>query len=135
MKHKVITTDQGKVVIDESATIKEGDWFSCPPRGTSHKCTAMFEGNLIDNSWEGREKVEITKSSCFKILYTINFSLDKDIPMVIVEDEVERLANEIVIRNNKNGSENFSMDVFNGLVNDITKALKCQQKVYIRKRI
>ncbi len=87
MKYKVITTGQGIVVIDESATIKEGDWFNCPPRKTFHKCTAMFEGNLIDNSWEGREKVEITKSSCFKILYTINFSLDKDIPMVIVKDE------------------------------------------------
>jgi hypothetical protein len=81
MKHKVITTVQGqKVVVDESATIKENSYWL----------------NLDDNSVNKSDiwKLANNAPSCKKIIYTINFSLDKDIPLVIVEDEVERLANE-----------------------------------------
>ena len=74
MKHKIITTEQGKVVIDETAKISVNDFIT--------------DGYLVwkwldDSSLLGRKKV----------IATINFSLDKDIPMVTVEDEVERLAN------------------------------------------
>lgn len=50
--------------------IRIGDWFVSEPRQTIHKCTAIFEDNLIDNSWENRENVEITKNDCKKIIAT-----------------------------------------------------------------
>jgi hypothetical protein len=99
---KIKLEDNKIILVDESAEIKKADWFSCPPRKTYHKCTATFEGNLIDNSWEGRENVEITKSSCFKIIATINHSISLDVPMVVMENEVEKLSNyhiKILYRN------------------------------------
>jgi hypothetical protein len=67
MTHKIIQTDNYLLVVDDSK-ITEGDWFISIPRGTIHKCTAVFENNLIDKSWEGRDAVEITKSDCKKII-------------------------------------------------------------------
>ena len=82
MKHKVITTEQGKVVVDETAEIYENDFH-----------LHFYDGNsIISQSYNGGVKVVNFEKGYSKILYTINFSLDKDIPMVVVEDEVERLA-------------------------------------------
>lgn len=50
--------------------IRVGDWFVSEPRSTIHKCTAIFENNIIDDSWENRENVEITKNDCKKIIAT-----------------------------------------------------------------
>lgn len=115
MKYKIITTDKGKVLVDKSAKGKEGYCFN---KGL----------NRVDRLCRDYEKHSTEENTCFKIIVTINFSLDKDLPMVIVKDEVEKLAKEIVMKNNPNGAENFSMAVFNGLVSDITKSLKAQQK-------
>ena len=60
--------------------IKVGDWFISIPRGTIHKCTGVFENNLIDNTWENREKVEITKADCKKIIATTNKDLGIALP-------------------------------------------------------
>ena len=57
-----------RVLVYTDDEIKVGDWFISIPRGTIHKCTAIFENNLIDDSWEGREKVEICRNDCVKIL-------------------------------------------------------------------
>jgi hypothetical protein len=67
MKQKTIQTAKYLLIVDDSE-IKDGDWFISIPRGTIHKCTAVFENNLIDKSWEGRETIEITKSDCKKII-------------------------------------------------------------------
>ena len=67
MTYKIIQTENYLLVVDDSE-IKEGDWFISIPRGTIHKCTAVFENNLIDKSWEGRDAVEINKSDCKKII-------------------------------------------------------------------
>jgi len=72
MKYKVTKTLQGKVVIDES-DIEVNDFITDNYR--------IWEW-LDDSSLLGRHKV----------LATINFSINKDVPMVVVEDEVERLA-------------------------------------------
>ena len=71
---KTITTPHGKVLVDESAEIKEGDWF-------------VGINNII---WQ-RTLINPTKP-CNKIIATINHSVSLDIPMVIVEDEIEKLA-------------------------------------------
>jgi len=72
MKYKVTKTLQGKVVIDES-DIEVHDFITDIYR--------IWEW-LDDSSLLGRHKV----------LATINFSINKDVPMVAVEDEVEKLA-------------------------------------------
>jgi len=73
MIHKVIITEQDKILVDESAEIKEGDWYFIEyNKSIGYASKAFIDG---------------CKTNCFKILYTINFSLDKDLPMVIVEDE------------------------------------------------
>jgi hypothetical protein len=86
MKYKVVATAQGKVVIDETAKIKEntntfsqginGDWFY----------NSIYESIACTG--------DITRFD-FKIIYTINFSLDKDIPMIVVEDGVEKLVKSL----------------------------------------
>jgi len=81
MKYKVITTDGKKVVVNESAEIKEvteGYYYdfyekACP------KITHYYESDEI-------QKTE------FKIIATINHSISLNVPMIIVEDEVEKLA-------------------------------------------
>lgn len=76
MKHKVITTEQGKVVAtDKSIKLVRGDWH--------------IEKELIINQFPD---YLTDLDDCKKILYTINFSIDKDIPMIVVKDEVEDLA-------------------------------------------
>ena len=70
MKHKVMVTDQGKVVIDE---IEEGcKYYDGINIGTAFKNNAGFY------------------KDCDKIIATINHSIDLDIPMVIIEDEIKK---------------------------------------------
>jgi hypothetical protein len=69
--------------------IKEGDWFISIPRGTIHKCTGIFENNLIDNTWENREKVEITKADCKKIILTTDPDLIADGVQAIDDEFLE----------------------------------------------
>lgn len=79
MKYKVITTGKGKVVIDETAEIKIDDYYF------NHKTqTVQKRTHGTDNE---------SYMEFLKVILSINFSLDKEIPMVTVEDEVERLAN------------------------------------------
>jgi hypothetical protein len=112
MKYKEIKLEGNKsVLVDESAKIKDVDWH------IDNGIVKQWKGNLHSNRLTSK-----------KITATINHSVSLDVPMVIVEDELEKLAKEIVISNNPNGVENFSMVVFNGLSNDITEALKAQQK-------
>ena len=79
MEHKVIITSQGKVVVDETAEIKTDDWY-------------VDDTNQIRQSITFDKHYWSQRVDYCKIIYTINFSIDKDIPMVIVEDEVEQLA-------------------------------------------
>jgi hypothetical protein len=77
------------IYITSDEEIKEGDWFTSVPRGTIHKCTGIFENNLIDNTWENREKVEITKADCKKIILTTDQDLIKDGVQSIDDDFLE----------------------------------------------
>ena len=93
MKHKVITTDKGKIVVDESAEIKRG-YFCINEENTILKIKSLVKtenGDILVNCGD----VDFSESwlkDCKKIMYTINFSIDKDVAMVILEDEVENLA-------------------------------------------
>jgi len=84
MKHKVITTKQGKVVIDETAEIKEGYYLD------GEDIFGPFEigDMLIENNG--------------KIIATINHSISLDVPMIIVEDKVDNLALEWCLINKFN---------------------------------
>jgi len=90
MKHKLITTKQGKIVVDETAEINVNDFIT-----DSYKIWRWLD----NSSLLGRNKV----------LYTINFSINKDIPMVIIEDEVEKLVKELY----KMEDGNFTMNMVN----------------------
>ena len=63
---QVITTEQGKVVIDETAEISVNDFITDGYRVWKW---------LDDSSLLGRKK----------IIYTINFSLSKDVAMIVVD--------------------------------------------------
>jgi hypothetical protein len=81
MKHKVITTSQGKVVIDETADrSNQGFYVMFDTSSTLFSLIDKHTGGYVRNDqWS-------------KIIATINFSIDKDIPVIVVEDEVEKLA-------------------------------------------
>jgi len=130
MELRVVTTEKGKILVDESAEIKEGDWFFFKTDYKDHQgiYKNVYSNTVPNDSYCASGFGYCLKTMCSKITATINHSISLDVPMVIVEDEVEKLAKEIVIKNNPNGVENFSMNVFNGLVNYITKSLKAQQK-------
>ena len=76
MEYKVKETGDGKVLIDDSPEIKAGEAM------LTHKGleVATYSGFSFHKGSE----------FCFKIIATIGFSIDKDVPMVIVEDEVKK---------------------------------------------
>ena len=74
---KTITTPHGKVLVDESAEIEEG-WIV-----TRNNRVGKFEKT------DGKELLIGNKGL---VIATINHSVSLDIPMVIVEDEIEKLA-------------------------------------------
>jgi len=71
---KTLTTPQCKVIVNESAEIKEGNWFV----------------GINNTIWQ-RKLINPTKP-CNKIIATINHSISLDVPMVVIENEVEKLA-------------------------------------------
>ena len=75
---KTITTPQGKIMVDESAEIKEGIPFW-------GYCWNWFDkiNHFPNGCNQSRGKVE-------KIIATINHSISLDVAMVIVEDEIEK---------------------------------------------
>jgi len=75
MKYKAIHTEKGKILVDGSAKLITGDWH--------------IEKGLIINQFPD---YLTDLDECEKIIATINFSIDKDVPMIIIEDEVEKLA-------------------------------------------
>jgi hypothetical protein len=77
-KFKKISTPQGDVLVDESAEIKEGDKI-----GRNKKPFIVTAQKGWNNTLDLGYKV---------IIATINHSINLDVPMVIVEDEVEKLA-------------------------------------------
>ena len=70
---KTITTPKGKVLVDESAEIKEGDYIF-----------SAAENRVIKTQY----KVNDGFYNRIKIIATINHSISLDVPMVIVEDAV-----------------------------------------------
>ncbi len=103
IKYKLIHTQTkeeticDKVVVDgfdyyvSDENISKSDWFISLPRQTIHKCTHIFENNIIDNNYSNRENVEIVKFDCKKAIVTNNPKID--LPKVV--DEVEDKAKEI----------------------------------------
>ena len=74
---KTITTPQGKIIVDESAKIKPN----------TNTFIQGFNGDWFYNSvYKNIARIGDITSFDFKIIATINYSIDKDIPMVIVED-------------------------------------------------
>lgn len=81
MKYKVIDIpNKGKVVVDESAEIKDGDKLG---RNKEPFIITSQKGwnNTIDLGYR-------------VIVATINFSISLNVPMVVIEDEIKRLADE-----------------------------------------
>ena len=93
MKYKVIKLEDNKsVLVDDSAEIKEGDYYCVPHNIEGHilsNKTLIIKAthNFICNHY-----IKTKKGFHQKVVTTINHSIDKDIPMVIVEDEIEKLA-------------------------------------------
>jgi len=90
MEIKVVTTDKGRVFIDETAKIKESSYYEND--GVVFLSDAFYnEGNNPNNS---NPRVSDFNN---KIVATIDFSLDKDLPMVVIGDDINRLAFEYYI--------------------------------------
>ena len=75
---KTITTPHGKVLVDESAEIKEGEMGYNIHDTRFDICTTLNKESIQEH-WD-------------KVIYSINFSIHKDVAMVIVEDEIEKEA-------------------------------------------
>lgn len=85
MKYREIKLENNKsVLVDESAEIKEGGWFYNPE---TKECVLASKRML---SWNNDTSHE--HKGWIEIIATINHSIDLDVPMVVVEDEVEKLA-------------------------------------------
>jgi hypothetical protein len=117
MKHKVITTVQGKVVIDESAEIEEGcKYYDGINIGTAFKNNAGFY------------------KDCDKIIATINHSIDLDVPMVIVQDEVEKLAYKVfpkdILETSKGCFDDINSADRNNWINGYKAAKEEEEDVY-----
>lgn len=110
MKYKVITLKDNKsVLVDETADsvdIKLDDHY------------VAWEDNYETPQWVVYVLVSKTNGKTpYKVVATINHSINKNIPMIIVEDEVEKLANEAngyLFNNpkplNPNGSKALAFD-------------------------
>jgi hypothetical protein len=128
---KTIQTKTHILLVDETAEIKEGDFYiDITPinYGILYQSLGLSKSKGYEHwikSTTGVIKEPITQ--CTKIIAAypkINDVLEFETLPPNTEDDVEKLAESIVIKNNPNGVENMSMLVFNGLVNDITIALK-----------
>jgi hypothetical protein len=81
MKHKVITTEQGKIIVDETTEIKPNDYY------------VAWEDNYKIPQWIIYVLISgLNGKTPYKIIGTINHSINKNIAMVIVEDEVKILG-------------------------------------------
>jgi len=82
MKYKVITTDKGKIVVDESAEIKENTYYE--NNGVVFLSDSIYnEGNNPNNS-----NPRVTDFNN-KVIATINHSISLDVLMVIVQNEIK----------------------------------------------
>jgi len=73
MKYKVITTDKGKIVVDESAEIKENTYYE--NNGVVFLSDSIYnEGNNPNNS-----NPRVTDFNN-KVIATINHSISLDVP-------------------------------------------------------
>ena len=79
MELRVVTTEKGKILVDESAKIREGDWY-------------IDDTNQIRQSITSDKHYWAQRFNYYKVIATINHSIDLNVPMVIVEDEAEKLA-------------------------------------------
>jgi len=79
---KTITTPQGKVVVDESP--KNKNWFIPINNFYIDDC------NCIRKSLTNNVEYWAVRKNYYEILVSINVSLHKDLPMVIVGDEIEK---------------------------------------------
>jgi len=84
MKYKIKKTQYGDVLVDESAEIKTKTnvWNYCP------KTNFIFKGYVEDFA--------PTAVYPYPIIASINFSLDKDLLMIIIEDEAKKLADKLL---------------------------------------
>ena len=79
MKYKIITTDKGKSVVDESAEIKENTYYE--NNGVVFLSDSIYnEENNPNNS-----NPRVTDFNN-KVIATINHSISLDVPMVIYEE-------------------------------------------------
>jgi len=80
MKYKVITTKQGKFAIDEESVCNTGELYL-----SSIKQVIKPKSQGVIQAGD-------------KIIATINHSVSLDVPMVIIKDEVEKLADAYIER-------------------------------------
>ena len=95
MKYKEIKLDNNKsVLVDENAEIKEGDYFFFKTEYKNHQgiYTNVYSNTVPNDSYCASGFGYCLKIMCYKIIVTINHSISLDVPMVVVEDEIEKLA-------------------------------------------
>jgi len=97
---KTITTLQGKIIVDESAEIKEGDYCDYPPFGIGQikniNDELCFDTIPIKGIGSLTQRLYQCKDECQKVIVTINHSISLDVPMVIVEYEADTLLQPLV---------------------------------------
>jgi len=80
MKYLEVKLEGNKsLLVDENTNIRDGDWY-------------LDDTNSVRKSITSDKDYWLQRPDYSKIIATINFPFDKDIPMVIVEDEIEKLA-------------------------------------------
>jgi len=92
---KIELEDNKSILVDSSTKVKEGDYYN--NNGHILKC----------------DEIKI-RSSCSKIIDTINHSIDRDVAMIIMEDAVETKINN-AIRYWKNFGEEKQEGIAYGL--------------------
>ena len=96
---KTITTLQGKIMVDETADIKEQDYCDYPPFGIGQikniDDELCFVTIPIKSKGSLTQRLYQCKDECQKVIVTINHSISLDVPMVIVDNEIEKLALKI----------------------------------------
>lgn len=118
-KFKIVHTQQGDVVVDEKAEIKDGDYNYNKNFSNILFCVGS-DKDFIKNSLCSSQKVTITQLAIdnFKVIATISpFRVAPDIPMII-EESIEDLAISYLDRN-------YSLS------NDVTTWQKLHIKTFI----
>jgi len=116
MELRVVTTEKGKILVDESADAKDGE--------------LVIQDGGLNRIGIGTHQASIAYTiKPLKIMASINHSISLDVPMVIVEDEIEKMAidfDKSKFRNFKR--EHTSTEFYETAIDGIIAGYKASQQ-------